>query len=257
MLAEAYSVFLQYLQVVLAFCGFVLVVAIALFVLRLPSLYLSFRASNWLMTQGRIETAHVIGFARQYLVQLGYSYSVEGVIFSGFVTQQFADEQDAWEYVDQVKGQAIFVRYHPVNPAISAVRSADQTALAISSRRNLVAQLLGSDLIELFTHVDRDTFKSSRDWPTVRGRVESGKVTQKREAGLWYLISSYTGEVGYSYSVEGHYYAGSLSKTFFREDSARRFVEKLKDREVFVSYSPEQPRISRLRREDQAGALLA
>ena len=87
--------------------------------------------------------------------------------------------------------------------------------------------------------------------------MEPGKVTETRDAGLWYLISAYTGEVGYSYRVQGHYYAGSLSKTFLRENSARRFVDELNNKEVVVRYSPKQPRISRLRREDQAGVALA
>jgi len=257
MLAEAYSAFLQYLQFILIFCGFVFLVATALFLRRVPDLYRSFRAGDWPLIQGRIETADIVGFARQYLARLGYSYSVEGVIFSGFFTQQFADEQDAWEYVDRVKGQKILIRCHPGRPETSAARSADQNTLSISSWKSFLAQLLGSGLIEPFTDFDPDGFKSSSSWPTIRGRVQPGKVTQKREAGLWYLIPTYTGEVGYSYSVEGHYYAESLTKTFLRENSARRFVDELSNKEVVVRYSPKQAKISRLRREDQAGVALA
>jgi hypothetical protein len=76
-------------------------------------------------------------------------------------------------------------------------------------------------------------------------------IAQNGEEGLWYLASSYTSEIGYSYSVEGTYYAGHLTKTFFREESARRFVERLKSRDVIVRYSPTSSRISRLCREDQ------
>ena len=253
MVAEIYSLLAQYAQFILAFCAFALLVAIGLFLRRIPGLYRSLRAGSWPMTQARIETAKVIGFAQQSLVQLGYSYSVEGSVFSGYLTHQFADEQDAWEYVDLVKGQMIPMRYQAGQPALSAVRTADQSTLHVSNRKSFLAQLMGRTLAQLFTNSDSDgdQFKSPRDWPTIRGRVESGTVTQNREEDLWYLFSSYTSEIGYSYSVEGTYYAGHLTKTFFREESARRFVERLKDKEVIVRYSPKSPRISRLCREDQ------
>ena len=117
---------------------------------------------------------------------------------------------------------------------------------------------MGRTLTEFFTnsHSDGDRLKCAGDWPTIRGRVESGAVTQNREEGLWYLVSFYTSEIGYSYSVEGTYYAGHLTKTFFREESARKFVERLKGRDVIVRYSPKSARISRLRREDQTESSL-
>jgi hypothetical protein len=259
MVAAIYSLLAPYAQFILTFCAFALLVATALFLRRVPGLYRSLRAGSWPMTQGRIETRKVIGFAQQSLVQLGYSYSVEGSVFAGYLTHQFADEQDAWEYVDLVKGQMIPVRYQAGQPAISAVRTADQSALHVSNQKSFLAQLMGRTLTELFTNSnpDGDRFKSSRDWPTIQGRVESGSITQNREEDLWYLVSFYTGEIGYSYSVEGTYYAGHLTKTFFREDSARRFVERLKGRDVIVRYRPKSPRISRLCRGDQPDGLLS
>ena len=259
MVAEIYSLLAQYVHYILAFCAFVLLVATALFLRRVPGLFRSMRAGSWPMTQGRIETAKVVGFAQQSLVQLGYSYSVEGSLFSGYLTHQFADEQDAWDYVDLVKGQMIPVRYQAAQPAISAVRTADQSTLQISNRKSFPAQLMHHTLAQLFTNSksDGDTFQSPRGWPTIRGRVESGTVKQNREEALWYLVSFYTSEIGYSYSIEGTYYAGHLTKTFFREESARRFVERLKDKDVIVRYSPKSPRISRLCREDQTDISLS
>lgn len=206
MLAQAYSALLQYLQVILIACAFVLLVAIALFLRRVPRLYRSLLAHNWPMTQGRVERGEVMAFAQQSVAQMGYSYSVGGAIYSGFFTQQFGDEQDAREYMDRVK---VVVRYHPGKSALSAVRSADQNALSIPNRKSFLAQLAGNVLIEHFTHTDRDAEKSSHDWPTIRGRVESGKVTRERDEDHWYLLSFHTGEIGYSYSVDGNYYAGS------------------------------------------------
>jgi len=253
MVSATYSILTQYAQLILSFLAFALLVAIAFFLRRVTGLYRSLRAGSWPMTQGRIETAKVIGFAQQSLVQLGYSYSVEGSIFSGYLTHQFADEQDAWDYVDLVKGQMIPIRYQARQPAISAVRTADQSTLHMSNRKSILAQLMGHTLTDFFTnsHTDDNRVKCAADWPTIRGRVESGAVTRNGEEGLWYLVSSYAVEIGYSYSVEGTYYAGHLTKTFFREESARRFLEHLKGRDVIVRYSPKSPRISRLCREDQ------
>ena len=45
------------------------------------------------MTQGRVETAEVVAFAQQSVAQMGYSYSVEGAIYSGFFMQQFGDSR--------------------------------------------------------------------------------------------------------------------------------------------------------------------
>ena len=253
MVAEIYSLLAQYVQYILTFCAFVLLVAIALFLRRVPGMFRSLHAGNWPMTYGRIETAKVVGFAQQSLVQLGYSYPVEGSLFSGHLTHQFVDEQDAWDYVDRVKGQMIPVRYRAGQPTISAVRTADQNTLHISNRKSFLAQLMGRTLTELFrtSHSDGDRLKYAGDWPTIRGRVESGAVTRNGEEGLWYLVSSYTSEIGYSYSIDGTYYAGHLTKIFFRKGAARRFVERLKDRDVIVRYSPNSARVSRLCPEDQ------
>jgi hypothetical protein len=252
-----HSILAEYIQAFLFFCVFILLVATSLFLRRLPGLYRSLRASNWPMTQGRVETTEVVDFARQSLARLGYSYSVEGSVFSGYFAQQFADEQDAWEYVDMLKGQMIAVRHQANTPSISAVRPADQTALRLASGKRFLAQLMGWTLAEFFKTFDWNDFKSPREWPTIPGRVESGTVTQKREGDLCYLISFYTSQIGYSYSVNGTYYAGHLERTFLREESARRFAERLKDKEVIVRYSPKTPGISRLRREDQPDILPA
>jgi len=77
------------------------------------------------MVEGKIEAATVSVFAEQSLSELAYSYLVDGERYSGYFTRQFADEQDAWDYVHPLKGQAIFVRHKPSNPAVSSVRIVD------------------------------------------------------------------------------------------------------------------------------------
>ena len=51
------------------------------------------------MVEGKIEALTVTTFAEQSLAQLAYSYLVDGERYSGYFTRQFADEQDAWDYV--------------------------------------------------------------------------------------------------------------------------------------------------------------
>ena len=137
------------------------------------------------------------------------------------------------------------------------MRPAGPDRPAFSERETFLGPVDGWTLAEFFKTFDWNDFKSPREWPTIPGRVESGTVTQKREGDLCYLISFYTSQIGYSYSVNGTYYAGHLERTFLREESARRFAERLKDKEVIVRYSPKTPGISRLRREDQPDILPA
>jgi hypothetical protein len=70
------------------------------------------------MVEGKIETVTVSTFAEQSLSELSYSYVIDGERYSGYFTRQFADEQDAWDYVRPLKGQPIFVRHKPSNPAV-------------------------------------------------------------------------------------------------------------------------------------------
>jgi hypothetical protein len=51
---------------------------------------------------------------------------VEAARYSGYFSQQFADEQLAWDYVRELQGQSVVVRYKPGHPDVSALRSADQ-----------------------------------------------------------------------------------------------------------------------------------
>ena len=75
------------------------------------------------MVEGDIESTMVSVFAWQSLARLGYSYRVEGERNSGYLTRQFADEQDAWDYIRPLKEQTMFIRYSPANPTVSAVRT--------------------------------------------------------------------------------------------------------------------------------------
>ena len=96
---------------------------------RLPGLVRSIASASWPLTHGRVETVNVITFAEQALGQFGYSYSVNGERYAGYVSRQFADEQDAWDFLRSMEGQSVFVRYKATDPATSAIRNDDQSAL--------------------------------------------------------------------------------------------------------------------------------
>jgi hypothetical protein len=228
----------------------VTVIAILLFARRLPALQASLRARNWLITEGRVETVDVRTIAEQALAEVGYSYLVDGERHAGYFGEQFADEQDAWNCIRPLKGQAITVRYKPGRAEVSAIRIADQSPLLSPREHNLVGGLIRR---HLFLNLDWGDVRASgsRNWPTTKGRIESGKVTQNREGDSWYLVSFYVCEIGYSYSVGGEYYAERFDKTFFRESSAQEFTDELKGKEVLVRYRADSPGRSVLRLQDQ------
>jgi Protein of unknown function (DUF3592) len=94
---------------------------------RLPGWFRSLRARSWPLADGRIETVNVKEFGQQALGELGYSYLVEGNRYSGYFSWQFGDEQQAWDYVTELKGRPVAVRYMRKNPDVSALRSGDQS----------------------------------------------------------------------------------------------------------------------------------
>ncbi|MGO9087085.1 MAG: hypothetical protein ACLQBK_17840 [Candidatus Sulfotelmatobacter sp.] len=116
----------QYFRDLAFMAAFVLLVTGWFFLKRLPGWMRSALAGNWPSTDGRIETADVKVFGEQALAELGYSYLVEGTRYSGYYSRQFADEQQAWDYVRGLQGRSVVVRHRQGNPAVSALRSGDQ-----------------------------------------------------------------------------------------------------------------------------------
>jgi hypothetical protein len=252
------SILWDYVRTILWGCVFLAVVAGWFFVKRLPALFRSFRAANWPMVQGDIESATVSAFAEQSLAHLGYSYRVEGERYSGYFVRQFADEQDAWDYIRPLKKQTIFIRYRPSNPGVSAVRTFDQNPLFARTQGNVVVRFLTHSIAHLLGVSDLHfpILFGVRNWPISRGRIESGTVTQQRERGFWFLVPSYVCEIGYSFAVRGEYYSGQFQRTFYREEAANELVRELKGKDVLVRYKPDSPDVSVLRRCDQDPSVL-
>ncbi len=243
----------HYLQTFVWSLLFLTAVALWLFIKRLPAWFRTVRGASWPIAEGSIESTTVSAFAEQSLAQIAYSYRVEGERYSGYYARQFADEQDAWDYIGSLKQQPIFVRYRPADPAISAVRMADQSSGLMRADGNFVVQFLTRSLVHVLGLSYREfrILRGVQNWPVTKARIESGIVTQQRKSAFWYLVPSYLCEVGYSYSVGGEYCAGHFQRTFFREQTARKFTGELKGKDVIVRYQPDSPSVSVLRRRDQ------
>ena len=132
------------------------VVAVFLSIRRLPGWLLALSATSWPISQGTVETVNVKTVSGQALGELGYSYHAEGERYSGYFLLQFANEQDAWDAIDPLKGQSIFIRYKRGNAAVSAVRSDDQNSFFAATHGNFIYRLLTVYVPELIGHPRRD-----------------------------------------------------------------------------------------------------
>jgi hypothetical protein len=97
--------------------------------------------------QGRIESAEVKVPAR---AELAYSYTVEGHYYSGYYQREFGTEDDASEFVRDLRGRSAFVSYNPrqraksllLEDAVSTLLNARPPAL-LSKFRVLSPELPG------------------------------------------------------------------------------------------------------------------
>ena len=247
------SLFWEYLKPIFWGILFLAAVAVWLFIKRLPALFRSIRSASWPLVEGRIESTTVNAFAQQTLAHVGYSYRVDGELYSGYFAKQFADEQDAWDYIRPLKHQPVFVRYQPANTAISAVRGPDQPGQLRVPEKPFITRFLTRSLAHLLgvSELKIPMHFGVQNWPLSEGRIESSTVAQERESALWYLLPTYVSEIGYSYAVRGQYYSGQIYRKFFREQSARRFADKMRGKCVLIRYQPNSPEVSILRGVDQ------
>ena len=149
-MAQDHPVLWGYLWQFVFACGFIVLIAAWLFIKRFPEILAAVRAAGWPVAQGRVETVAVKTLSGQALGELAYSYLAEGERYSGYLTRPFADEQDAWEFVDQLKGQSLLVRYKPGAPSISAIRIVEQNPQVSAPSRNFVWRLFSVSLKQLF-----------------------------------------------------------------------------------------------------------
>jgi hypothetical protein len=91
------------------------------------------RASSWPTASRQIEYASVSeakrffistaprGSSPTYVTELGYSYFVAGNTYSGHYKREFGSEEEALEFVRDLKGKPIAVQYHPSKPSTSTL----------------------------------------------------------------------------------------------------------------------------------------
>jgi hypothetical protein len=91
------------------------------------------RAKNWPITSGTIESATVdeakrgffsssaFGRSPSHVAELNYVYSVGGIGATGVYKRGFGTEDEAWDFVRDLKGKPIAVHYNPDKPSASAL----------------------------------------------------------------------------------------------------------------------------------------
>lgn len=94
------------------------------------------RALGWPIADGRIESVGVrkpnfsLTTKRGYYVsELSYSYSLAGTIYAGRYKRDIAAEGEANEFVRDLQGKAVPVRYHPNKPSTSSLLESDIEAV--------------------------------------------------------------------------------------------------------------------------------
>jgi hypothetical protein len=94
------------------------------------------RAQAWPITQAHVESGKVL----QLEGEIAYSYFVNGEYHSGFHKRQFKSEEEAFAFVDALKGKTVLVNYDPGNHGVSvlmdsALRSAVPDPSVLRERR--------------------------------------------------------------------------------------------------------------------------
>jgi Protein of unknown function (DUF3592) len=96
------------------------------------------RVQEWPTTQGHIESATVGekkifgssgGSSATFQAELTYSYNFEGEHYFGRYKEVVGSEAEGWEFVRDLKGEAVMVSYNPGKPAMSTLTQDAITAL--------------------------------------------------------------------------------------------------------------------------------
>jgi len=87
----------------------------------------------------------------------------------------------------------------------------------------------------------------AHQWSTTPGTITTADVAVVHGKVNDYAV----GRVGYSYSVDGNYYAGYFTRQFHDEQRAWTFVDSCKNSQVLIRYKPDTPDVSVLRPSDQ------
>ena len=107
------------------------------------------RAANWPTAEGHIESAEVIQrktnlFSRSrsspYVAELGYSYSIAGGANAGRYRRDFPTNEEAREFVRDLKGKPLAIHYNPDKPSNSCLSETSLEMLLRSRAQVLAAE---------------------------------------------------------------------------------------------------------------------
>ncbi len=91
----------------------------------------SWQASAWPSVTGQIESVDVtepkrfLGLTTSqketFFAEIRYSYQVDGAMYKGCNRREFGDQEEAWEFLRDLKDKAVTVQYNPGKPAVSSL----------------------------------------------------------------------------------------------------------------------------------------
>jgi hypothetical protein len=216
-------------------------------------------AASWPTASGEITTCDVKAIHGRFLDYalgiVGYSYQTGDNYYSGYLTRQFWDEQQAWSFVDACKDKSVLVRFKLGKPRISVLREIDQMGVlppqqhrpdSPNLRFGPVLAILWS-LRNVSDWAESILQAKARYWLSTYATVEYAEpmiVGEDRDA-------HWVGEVHYSYSVDGNSYSQSYYLRATGEDDARDLVEGWRNRRIVVHHFPGNPARSVLIPEEQ------
>jgi hypothetical protein len=94
------------------------------------------RAAGWPVAEGRIESVEItkssFSFTTKrgyYAAELGYSYSVAGTSHSGLYRRELPTQNEAEEFIRDLKGKPVAIHYHSTSTSSSALLEPDIEAL--------------------------------------------------------------------------------------------------------------------------------
>jgi uncharacterized protein DUF3592 len=89
------------------------------------------QANSWPSVTGKIESVDVnepkafLGLKTsstpKYFAEIGYSYGVDGNTYTGTNRREFGDQDEAWDFLRDLKGKAVAVQYNPQKPEASSL----------------------------------------------------------------------------------------------------------------------------------------
>jgi len=203
-------------------------------------------ATNWPTASGQITTCDIKvihgRFIDYALGSIGYSYQTDGDYYSGYLTGQFWDEQQAWTFVDTWKDKSVLVHYKLGKPQISVLREVDSIgALPVrplhgspEKRFGPVLAILWS-LLNVSDWAQRKLHEEATNWPSIAATVDYAEPIAIDDDAHW------GGDFHYSYFAGGRSYSDSYYLRALGEEDARDLVERWRGGKIIVHYFAGNP----------------